>query len=492
MEGCEADLGVTKEWERIGGAGPSDSLPGPRQGVPSSPLQSVGDGMKAGAHRVLSTLGGPLGRAGPILSSSRSEPSTHARKDPYTWVLTAAGGAAVGGVMGCEGLTFGLVERIYDAALDPGGWPLALEDLSKALGGAAVQLSLRIHSDPTAPFAPLVHEPGPIFRIHLDERYHEVFMRLASEDFPWASIESRAVMQRFVRISDLVDEPIDLAATSFYRDYMKPQGLAVEPPLCHVIARIGARPLAGVVIYRRAGHRAFEPVDFELLDQLVPHLARAYQIHCRFGEAHHEGLALREVLDRLPSGVILLDEDARAVLTNRSADQILSLDDGIRLEQGRPRLADARQDRAFRLLVDDAVRTSAQRGRSYGKTLSVLRPSGRRSFATMVGPLLAAPTGTNMGEAVAILFVADPEGSQISTTEVLEGLYDLTPAEAELLRLLAEGNSLEEVAERRGVTMNTARSQLKQVFSKTDTRRQGELVRLVLTGVASLGDDGDR
>ena len=150
------------------------------------------------------------------------------------------------------------------------------------------------------------------------------------------------------------------------------------------------------------------------------------------------------------------------------------------------------KDRAFQQLVADAVQTSAQRGRSYGRTLSVVRPSGRRSYATMVGPLLAPPPRTNLGEAVAILFVADPEGSQISTTQVLEGLYDLTPAEAELLRLLAEGNSLEQVADQRGVTMNTARSQLKQVFAKTDTRRQGELVRLVLTGVASLGDDGDR
>ena len=44
------------------------------------------------------------------------------------------------------------------------------------------------------------------------------------------------------------------------------------------------------------------------------------------------------------------------------------------------------------------------------------------------------------------------------------------------MRLIAEGNSLEEVAEQRGVTMNTVRSQLKQVFSKTDTSRQGELV----------------
>ena len=73
-------------------------------------------------------------------------------------------------------------------------------------------------------------------------------------------------------------------------------------------------------------------------------------------------------------------------------------------------------------------------------------------------------------------------------TEVLESLYQLTAAEAELVRLLSQGFSLDEAARERGVTINTARSQLKQVFSKTDTRRQGELMRLVLTGVASIRD----
>ena len=91
-------------------------------------------------------------------------------------------------------------------------------------------------------------------------------------------------------------------------------------------------------------------------------------------------------------------------------------------------------------------------------------------------------------EARALLFIADPESGHTGTTEALEQLYGLTHAEAELVRLISEGRSLDEVAEARGVTINAVRSQLKQVFSKTDTNRQGELVHLVLCSVASLRD----
>jgi DNA-binding CsgD family transcriptional regulator len=405
---------------------------------------------------------------------------------PYTRSKAAGGETAALGAMGTDAFLLGLIDHIYAAAVEPGRWEQVLAELSAELGGAAVYISLRIRGPQSERYLQSGDvEPGPVYRIHLDPKYHSVFLRLSVEE-PWGSYDAEGLARGFVQTTDI--------RPSFIEEFLRPQGLAPEGPIGHVMASVGVgvRPLAGMLIFRREGGRPLGGSDLALLDQLVPHLARAYAIHCRIGEAQHQERALREVLDRLPSGVMLLDKDARVVLSNRSADLVLSLADGIRLEDGRPRLADPQQDRAFQQLLTETLQTRAERGRSYGKTLSLPRPSGRRSFAAMIGPLLAPPPGTNLREAATILFITDPEGRQISTTEVLQGLYDLTPAEAELLRLLAEGRSLEEVATQRGVTMNTARGQLKQVFAKTDTRRQGELVRLVLTGVASLGDEGGR
>ena len=89
---------------------------------------------------------------------------------------------------------------------------------------------------------------------------------------------------------------------------------------------------------------------------------------------------------------------------------------------------------------------------------------------------------------VVAVFVVDPEDGAPLAAEVLEDVYSLTHSEAEIVRLLAMGLSLEEAAQARGISMNTARSHLKHAFSKTGTSRQGELVRLIIAGVGAIGD----
>ena len=376
---------------------------------------------------------------------------------------------------------FELVELIYESVIEPNSWNTFLERLSEALGGAAIQLSLRLPD--------VLPSAGAYFRVGLDEAYHEIFLKYALEGLPWGSIDADIFRGRFGLASEVISNE-EIANTPLYHEFMKPQGLAPSWPICNLIHTEEGRPLSGMTIYRREGGREIDADDLALLDSLVPHLVRAYTIRCQLAQVRQERKALNEVIDRLPMGVIFFDADKRAILMNRSVEEILALDDGFRLESNRPVLDNARENRALQACLSAAVKAQPRRGISAGEVMSVTRPSGRRPFPLMVGPLLVARPDSTIDDAKALLFIADPEGGHISTSEVLETLYQLTPAEAELVRLIAEGRSLEEVAAERGVTMNTVRSQLKQVFSKTDTSRQGELVHLVLTGVASIRNGG--
>ncbi len=59
-------------------------------------------------------------------------------------------------------------------------------------------------------------------------------------------------------------------------------------------------------------------------------------------------------------------------------------------------------------------------------------------------------------------------------------VFGLTKAEAKLTLAIVNGMTATEYAEKNGISINTVYSQIKEVLAKTGTRRQAELVKLVL------------
>jgi len=72
------------------------------------------------------------------------------------------------------------------------------------------------------------------------------------------------------------------------------------------------------------------------------------------------------------------------------------------------------------------------------------------------------------------------EGSEMLQMEFLKNKFDLTPAEARLVVRLITGESLRPCANALGIKYETVRTYLKSVFQKTKTRRQAELVLVVI------------
>ena len=119
-----------------------------------------------------------------------------------------------------------LVERIYEAVVEPDAWNDFIAELSDALGGVAVQMSLRLPE--------MAPTPDAFFRFGLDETYHASFVKHALEGLPWGSLDNNIFRGRFGMASDVVSND-SVAQSSFYLDYMKPQCLAAEWPIFHVI-----------------------------------------------------------------------------------------------------------------------------------------------------------------------------------------------------------------------------------------------------------------
>lgn len=198
-----------------------------------------------------------------------------------------------------------------------------------------------------------------------------------------------------------------------------------------------------------------------------------------------------ETLNLLSTGMALVDRDCRLLLANRSASRLFDMGDGLTLSQGR--IGAVRRDHLDQLheLVDRAC--SVHDGETVEKTftgvMTVDRGDEVRPLSIMVAPvqLGAAAEGDSQ---VAAIFIRDLEMRQSVPPEVLAKLFGLTPAEARVVVELVKGKRPQEVADNLSVSLNTVRNQLKQIFSKTNTGRQSELISLVLSSVAFVSEHG--
>ena len=86
-----------------------------------------------------------------------------------------------------------------------------------------------------------------------------------------------------------------------------------------------------------------------------------------------------------------------------------------------------------------------------------------------------------IGSPVALLLIHAGRRELSPREHDLMILYRLTRAEAKLMRALLSGQKLSDYSKAVGISSNTAKTYLKQVFAKTGASKQSDLFRRVLT-----------
>lgn len=79
-----------------------------------------------------------------------------------------------------------------------------------------------------------------------------------------------------------------------------------------------------------------------------------------------------------------------------------------------------------------------------------------------------------------VLITVEPRELGASGLSVVQAGFQLTDAETDVAAMLISGLSLGEISIQRRVKLSTVKSQLKGLFQKTHTKRQGELIALLL------------
>ncbi|MGK9170937.1 helix-turn-helix transcriptional regulator [Inquilinus limosus] len=351
-----------------------------------------------------------------------------------------------------------LIGRIYDAGTDPAAWQPILVDICRWTNGEVAQI-LVLESAAPAPFFNVA--------VGYDAAVHARYLReYALEDPrlpPWRRLPPT------VHLCHQVVDPAWFDRQDFGA-FLDENGCrwtmaAIDPGFDGVSGMSVRRP-------RRAG--PFTPEEGRRFDLLVPHIRRSLALAQRL-----EGLAGRarlaeDVLDRLDRAVVLLAAGGRVVHVNAAAVRLF--------ESGRLLLRSNRLDSA------DPAEAAALRG----LIAAVLDPAPRAGLARLLsgsaGAALIAsgcrlpdrrPAAVAEPQAVAALFLTPIGSSRDDLGQVLPALFGLSRAEVRLAMALHEGFSLSEIAETLQLSRETLRSQLRSVFDKTGTRRQGALIRLL-------------
>lgn len=207
-----------------------------------------------------------------------------------------------------------------------------------------------------------------------------------------------------------------------------------------------------------------------VFDRLSPHLVRASALRAHVLQQTGPAAIGLSTLDGLVQGMAVIDAECRVLYLNRAAQACCTEEGGMgRVAHDRLLPAQLRQQPAFRQLVRRACEPSGN------ATGGVLRTRGGAGAAVgmSVWPLKASHRH------LALVVFAGPPAVSTAGPCMLDRLLGLTPSEARLAQLLAEGKTLKDFADLRQCTSHTARSHLKNLMQKTGCHRQMELVQLV-------------
>ena len=186
-----------------------------------------------------------------------------------------------------------------------------------------------------------------------------------------------------------------------------------------------------------------------------------------------------EALAQLGSPALIVDAGGKALAANALVERLGSC---VKVRGRTVAFVDRADDAWFRRAVSEL---SAARGPSQS-----VHAVGRASDgAKIIARILAVGGGAiEGGPRTAMVVFSTLDSPQPPSAELLQSLFDLTPAEARVAQALAGGATVGQMASRAKVSRNTVRSQLRAILGKTGCHRQADAVSLLSrAGLAACG-----
>jgi DNA-binding CsgD family transcriptional regulator len=352
-----------------------------------------------------------------------------------------------------------LIDRIYECAFGPECWPGVLDELARiadARGGYLLTVNAGVQN----------WIASESMRIPMEQTVKGDWLRRGQRLRRICSARRCGFLTEYDIYTDaeLADDPL-------YRDFLWPAGFGWG------VGNAISLPTGDTLIFALERMKKRGPVEPSIVQQLDPlhaHIARSAFMSARL--QLERARAASETLELVGLPALVFNERGKILAINNLME---GLTDHVRLQaHDRVSLADPIAD----ALVQQTIKTLDLENVAPVRSLALRDAHGTAAMVAHVIPIRR--TARDVFVRCAGMLVMTPVAPrQAPPVELVQSLFDLSPAEARVARRLAAGQTVDEIASIDGVSSNTVRTQVRGVLEKTGCRRQTDVVAL-LGGVA--------
>lgn len=285
---------------------------------------------------------------------------------------------------------------------------------------------------------------------------------------------------------DFIDEA-GMARSEYYQDYMIPGGFkyfgSVTPPSDSDGIRVTLVP------QRAPEQGPFSAQDLMLLGTIATHFLQVYRLLNRIGSDTLTGFLATSTLERFTFPVLVVDRDTELAWANEAGRTLLDSNSTLSTCKRQLYAASPTETRRLRDLVHDACGIGLG---PRGGAMTLTGRNGDQDASVVVAPLHLAQDDERLlrlpQRRFALLLVRQRHAEPLRGLDFMRQLYGLAGQECRLLELLVAGHDLRAASELLGVTYETSRQYLKQLFGKTGVRSQSQMMKVVLEHPAYFVD----
>ncbi|MFP6846259.1 MAG: helix-turn-helix transcriptional regulator [Thalassolituus sp.] len=356
-----------------------------------------------------------------------------------------------------------VLEAIYSSALKPEQWLETLEIINRYLDSSHIFIAERSSiSESPISFVESGFESGHF------ETYQQHFFTVDL----WSHALIPKKHNEFHASHNVVDDKV-FEQSEIYQDFARPAG--VRNGIGCILTDNFSGIHAEIGVMRDASRGRYNDTDVHRANSLIPHINSALKLSREYRRINAQATALSSILDQSRDAFALFTLEGKILYHNALWEQWLAKTRIAKTVNNSLYWQIPNLQNQFHKALNQYKNSDGQLVNYFiqdaGKLLNLQMKPTRHEFSSAVGHHSIA--------AALVTIISCGNGTGPDTT-AMKMMYRMTQAEAEVVALLCQGITTEEISHFRGSSIGTIRQQIKSCLHKTESSNQTVMITKLL------------